>query len=414
MKAFAIPEENMESLRKKLVRIRNKCAKYGCSFEYREVGTHMGERTIKWDELNEYGGLVTRSTIIPVKYYDIEVEGKAEINGWKFVASLEHTDAGNVIYSIGDLEVPHRYYDCAPYCEHCRTNRARKDSFIIYNQETQEFKQVGKSCLRDYTFGMSAEAVSQYEQAFKEAQEASDSYTWGGFIPYVKTLDYAAFVAETIRIYGYVKRDNYAETPCTADIAYDLYRYVNDMVRRREEREYLETLYNEALSRGWDKDLTNSRALAETVIAWILNNERDDNYFHNLKVACSGEYIECREHGLVASAFPAYNRQLEWDAERRDREAKQRDEAAASTWAGNVGDRVSFKLADFSVITSWETQWGTTFVYKLKDSNGLTYTWKTSNHVGEWCIDREVKGTIKELKEFRGVKQTELTRCKIA
>ena len=413
-KQFAIPEENMPSLEKKLTRIRNKCAKYDCAFDYRKVGEHMGERKVSWQEVDDRGVIVTRSTIIPVKYIDIEVEGKAEVNGWKFVASLEHTSEGNIIYSIGDLEIPHRYYDCEPYCEHCKVHRARKDSFIIYKDETQEFKQVGKNCLRDFTFGMSAEAVAQYEQAFKEAEEASESFSWGRFVPYIKTIDYASYVAETIRIFGYVKRDNYAGTPGTADIAYDFYQYDHDLIRIPEVREHIGTKYDEAKARGWDTSLTDSRALAETVMAWILNNDRDDNYFHNLKVACAGEYIVCRDEGLVASAFPAYNRQLEWDAEKRDRELKAKDEAARSTWAGNVGDRVTFKLADYSVITSWETMYGTTYVYKMKDDNGLTYTWKTSNHVGEWCIGKTYKATIKELKEFRGVKQTEITRAKIA
>ena len=48
------------------------------------------------------------------------------------------------------------------------------------------------------------------------------------------------------------------------------------------------------------------------------------------------------------------------------------------------------------------------------DENGNVYTWKTSG--GIYCdesIDEvELKGTVKAHNEYRGVKQTELTRCK--
>ena len=81
---------------------------------------------------------------------------------------------------------------------------------------------------------------------------------------------------------------------------------------------------------------------------------------------------------------------------------------------GNVGDKVSFEIADFRVISSWETQWGYIGVFKLVDPDGREATWKTSNWLSDECIGKVIKGTIKELKEFRGVKQTELTRCKVA
>ena len=66
-------------------------------------------------------------------------------------------------------------------------------------------------------------------------------------------------------------------------------------------------------------------------------------------------------------------------------------------------------------MTSWETDFGITRLYKMVGEDGNVYTWKT----GKLFDDVEdsvitVVGTVKAHTEFRGVKQTELTRCRIA
>lgn len=40
------------------------------------------------------------------------------------------------------------------------------------------------------------------------------------------------------------------------------------------------------------------------------------------------------------------------------------------------------------------------------------YTWKTSNCLGENSI-KSLTGTVKTHTEYRGIKQTELTRCRV-
>lgn len=401
---FSIPEQNIENLEKKLIRIKNKCAKYGCEFKYERVGEHFEEK--KFYHCDEFGTVEKWSEVI--HFIDIEAEGTAAINGWKFVASLDFTDKGNIIQGVGDIEVPARYYSCSPWCEHCKTARDRRHSFIVFNEETGEFKQVGKSCLRDFTGGLSAEVAASFESAIKEIQEASDFSGLGGFgKSWFDVKEFMAYVAETIRIYGYVKRDGV--DICTADRAEELYRKGTGMRLAGGDAQKARLLDAEA--KGFDAG--NGAELAEKVRAWILGNERDDNYFHNLKVACGLEYGDYKVLGLLSSAFPAYDRDLEFQAEKREREAKAAEAAEKSSWMGNVGDKVSFEIADFRVISSWETQWGMTMVYKFVSVDGQEATWKTGNWVSERCIGGKISGKIKELKEYRGVKQTELTRCKI-
>ena len=393
----------MEGLEKKLIRIGNKCRKYGNEFSYDRVGEHF--ETLR--EKTESGVVVEHV----VKFIDIEVEGKAIVNGWRFVASLEYTDKGNIVNGVGDVEVPDRYYTCQPWCEHCKTRRDRKSSYIVYNEESGEFKQVGKSCLKDFTGGLSAENVALFESYFKEIEEASESRPWGHFPVFYDVKEFMVCVAESIRLYGYVKRDGTGIS--TVSRADDVYSVENNLPLGSARKEILEQ-YDEMVARGLDTKREDSRELAGKVVDWIVNNGREDNYFHNLKVACSLEYCEGHVLGLLTSAFPAYDRELEWEAERREREIKEAEARAKSSWMGNVGDKVSFEIADFRVISSWSTQWGYTFVYKFVDSEGHEATWKTGADLDSDCIGKKITGKVKELKEFRGIKQTELTRCKVA
>jgi hypothetical protein len=407
MATYAIPEMNIESLEKKLTRIRNKAEKYGCEFKYERTGEHF--EAVETDELDENGNRKKEL----IRYIDIEVEGKAEVNGWQFAATLDYTANGNIISGVEGLEIPERYYTCSPFCEHCKTRRDRKNSYIVYNTTTGEFKQVGRACLKDFTHGLSAEAVANYESWLKSCEEASEFSDMGGWgTHYYNVKDFMVAAAETIRLYGYVKRNDDGIS-CTADRANNLYRAWAGMPLGTL-RDYIREQYDEAVTKGFDMEHEESKKLAETVREWILSNERNDNYFHNLKVACGSEYATGNMIGLLVSSFPAYNRELEYQAEKAERERKEQKAAAKSSWAGEVGEKISFKIADFTTISSWETQWGITYVYKFIDENGRECTWKTSNWLSEKCIGKTVKGTVKELKEFRGIKQTELTRCKVA
>ena len=410
---YSIPEMNMESLEKKLTRIANKAKKYNCDFHYEKTGEHFEEKTIV--DYNDCIGVVNgqriyRSYKVTIRYIDIEVSGLAAVNGWRFAASLEYHANGNIIKGTGEVEIPERYYTCKPWCEHCKTMRDRAYSYIVYNEESGEFKQVGKSCLRDFTGGLSAEQAAQYEQWIKEAEDAQ---TGGGSWwtrEYFDVLGYMTFVAETIRVFGYYKRDGHNTS--TADRAEVLFRYHTGM--RLSDADYIKKQIAESEERQFDPKNPASAELAAKVRDWIINNERDDNYFHNLKVACSERVVDPHNIGLLASAFPAYDRELEREAERKAREAAEAEARAIGSWMGEVGDRISFEILDCHCITSWETQWGYTSVYKFVSKDGRQATWKTSSYVDQTKVMGKIlTGTVKEQKEYRGIKQTELTRCKI-
>lgn len=62
-------------------------------------------------------------------------------------------------------------------------------------------------------------------------------------------------------------------------------------------------------------------------------------------------------------------------------------------------------------MTSWETVYGFTHLYKFTTTDNNVLVWYASK-----CIDenaKKISGTIKDHKEYDGEKQTVLTRCKV-
>lgn len=118
--------------------------------------------------------------------------------------------------------------------------------------------------------------------------------------------------------------------------------------------------------------------------------------------------------------------------------AKELEGKPVSEYVGNIGDKVEMELT-FNGSAHFDTAYGTTYIHRFLDSEGNVLVWRTGNDL-TWeeegtrdnftyvdadrrkyilCRNYEkgdkvaIKGTIKEHSEYRGEKQTSLTRCKV-
>lgn len=98
----------------------------------------------------------------------------------------------------------------------------------------------------------------------------------------------------------------------------------------------------------------------------------------------------------------------------------------------NVGQRVSVEVVlvnDYSYVDYAYSYYGTThYIYTMKDSEGNVYVWKTTSALIIYSQDGDmdnvtcirkgdtmiISGTVKEHSEYKGEKQTVLTRCKFS
>ena len=114
---YKIPACNMESLREKLSKIERKCKKYGCEFSFVEKETIFEEDERQKGTFN--------------KFIIVDVSGTAIINDWQFIAEIEHHETGNIIFGTGEA-FPERFRKTACTCEHCNTNRYRKNTYSAW------------------------------------------------------------------------------------------------------------------------------------------------------------------------------------------------------------------------------------------------------------------------------------------
>lgn len=380
MSIYTIHEDNMPRLVKKLKVIENKCVKHNCSFKFEEVGEAFKDQTID-------------DRTVTQRYVLVDVEGEYKIADWEFIGTIDHTEEGNIVRVINTgVFLPPRYYVAEPVCEHCHSRHKRVKTFIVRNVTSGEFKQVGSSCLAGYTHGLNAEAVARYLSYFDELAKFDKQPSTGstGFArEYIQIVPFLSLVSQCVKKYGY--HNSYSQIP-TSRRAVSLYH-----------------------GEDVDPDIDTEKAVkeAEEIISWVKSTEDDETkqneYFLNLRVACRRLYVSNNHTGLVASAVIAYTK----EQERKANEAKRAEEAAKSEHIGNIGDKIEFDVAEAKILTSVETQFGYTNLIQFKDMKGNIYTWWTSTFVD---IDHiiKIKGTVKGHDTYKGIKQTQLTRCRQA
>ena len=177
-------------------------------------------------------------------------------------------------------------------------------------------------------------------------------------------------------------------------------------------REHPEVTRERLALQGHIKDnLERFRVAAREVLAWVASDDfgGTGEYVENLKRVASGQTVDARNVALLVSAIGSYRR---WQGKVAERAARA-ETAATSEWQGAVGDKKHEVVGTVTGVRLIEGDYGTTTLYTFTTAEGHIYKWFSSNSRG-WVEGDAVHiaGTIKAHDEFRGTKQTVLTRCK--
>ena len=394
MGIYYIHEARFEEFFKKMETLSKKCAKVGAKLQYKIEGTEFHYDYTK--EGIRYG----------VKYYVVNAEGKAAIKGWDLVGVIEYVNGQNLVKQIDDsVEIPEEYYTKSNTCDYCHCNRARVKNCILYNKQTGEFKQVGTSCLKMFT---GVEDVSRYLKVL-DAIKAIPVFEYCEDIPTqlrrYPLKEIIAYAVECVKHFGYTSTRDYRST---SDRVKDYY-FVKEL--HMSPLTSYKDIDNELSSCNFNGLSQENLKKAEDIIEFVRNNLDDkSNYYHNLKVLFSDDCIRLKDFGFVVSSVTCYNKLV---GDRDSFKAGRDHNEAKSEYVGNVGDKISIDVIDFACVHSMETSFGTYRIYKFKDDKGNLYVWKTTSFVPNCKGVHTVEGIVKEHSEYRGIKETILTRCKI-
>lgn len=378
--------DKIEEVGKKLESLRKKAEKYGSSFNYQIGEPYIEKIPYYYDEQFYPGyGYATKKTEVRVEAVDVEIDDMViRKDGWTAVAKIEHMDEGNLVTSFDGRSYPEEWAKIEPYCDHCKTNHQRNVTYMVQNEDGQ-IRQVGSSCLKDYTgidpkLALSFAALVSYLE--EEAYVDDETFERSGAGRLMNVEFVIALACEAVSKWGYRKSDSPNSTKS----------WVLDTYRRAE------------LSK-------ESEEKAEKIVKWILNDEHDTfSYEWESKPLVATGWCKAEHVGRLVWLPVAYDRDMERRERLERRKAENAKSAAVSKYVGEVGKKIEVEIKTANLITSWENQWGVTFLYKFTDVSGNVIVWFASSSQD---IDgvKKLKGTVKSHSERDGVKQTVVTRC---
>ena len=379
---YAVPQSNKEEIQKQLERLGKKAAKYG-----KELTWEFGEPYAKEVGIYDVGmgqdGYMVRSlkNTLKVEVCNLTING-TEIckDGYTVAARIEHLDGGNIV-TVFDGQLKPEWNHIDAYCEHCGIHRRRNLTFIVRHENGEE-KQVGSTCLFDYC-GIDPQSIGIIEHVREMIcveDTDSDEFCWSGIPRVYDPIEVLAFAIATERQYGYTK---------SSDVGSNKSR-IADLIHKREpSAEYKAAAV--AMAKEIE-EMDESDAIEFLLI--------------NVKSILKSQYCKSQHFGYIAyapTAFKKYEVELKKKAENTSQKR--------SEYMGDIGERRTFNIEEMELVTSYETMYGITFLYKFVDENGNVLVWFASKQIKE---TKAIIGTIKDHRERDGVKQTIITRCKIA
>lgn len=337
----------------------------------------------------------------PVLLTRIEIEyPEVKLGNWQVVGKLEAVEGGNLAFSISrqpaDEAALAARADCPIECEHCQTKRKRNDGYLLRDNESGEYKQVGSNCLEDFTGIDPAAALflARMSQVVSFSEGELNDFASSGRVNAVDTLSYLADVNFITDNYGFVSAGKARDTGVLAT-------------------------YDEAI--GLSRELTGSKkdayfdrrerdlAKAAAVRDWIANKPEESLFDRNVKLLLQSDALPLDRKALAfaAATIVMHNRSL----------AATVEASKPSEHIGEPGQKMKANLTVDRVVPI-ETRFGYADLVLMHDTEGNKVKWKTSacpSEIRDVGVGHTMEAAfkIKDHDEYNGKAQTSITHLKI-
>jgi hypothetical protein len=388
---YKIPKENLPKFQKMLEKLSKKAIKL------------TGERIyfVPFNTITEKSGDGYAQEYVEVLLSGFE---SPKLNGWSFVARLDHAnEVGNIVRPVPGFVVPDLYRDRESVCEHCKINRYRRDTYLVRNDESGEIKQIGSSCLKDFLGHQHPEKIAKMAELLGYADElARGAMSVGEDRRFIDLEAYLAHVALQIDLHGYMSLSKARQINSTV---------INerDMVESTSSRALNSLFPNPRIADELPKPEDKHFDLAIKSIEWAANLGEDgtvlNDYQYNIHVLAASGVIEFRSTGYASSIVGAYMREHDLFPKREPKKV--------SNFVGKVKDKLELEV---EFVNFWErdNDTGRFFIYRFADADGNVFTWMTGTVIEASKGDKlKLRGTVKDHNEYKGIKSTVLTRCKV-
>ena len=164
---YKIPESRFEELQAVIGKFNKKAAKLGMDTLKVEV------IDCEFIQIRKNPDIEYDTVMRTIKINHVEIIGSVPvIAGYRFIGTIDHMQAGNIIRNASGTDVPDYYRTALVKCDHCKTTRRRNNSFIIQEVASGDYNQIGRNCLADY---LRCADVDHYVWYLTELLKISDS-----------------------------------------------------------------------------------------------------------------------------------------------------------------------------------------------------------------------------------------------
>ena len=390
MSTWTISPADLAATQAKIAKINSRAAKRG--FTGRITMDSTPPRVI--DEVDAEGGHSVRRVV------DVEIGGQAPCyGGWEFLAAVDAmpaADGAEVGFVVRcapgvDDDGVDRSALVAGRCEHCNVRINRKYTYLVREVETGQLRQVGSTCIKDFT-GWQGKPV------FVTVEDVEIELFGGGGAgtPATTVEDAVATAYVAVQMFGWVASGQEGATRHIVARA---------LFGTNSASSDLRAVMADRLSEG--------DAVAAEIIATVTAELTGAfGYEANVRAVLAAEYVTERELGLLCSAVPAYERII---GRRVAREAERKAEAekVPSRWFASVGDKVTVTGAVKTALTIDGYAYNSVQRLIVIDTPGATFKmitsagWAWDVHGGEVIT---VTAAVKRHDVYREAEQTVLVR----
>jgi len=390
LKSFKIPNENLPKLLSELKKLNKKAKKINCP----EIICTIKNEVIEWDQKSN----------IYHKYSMIDVIGQApKYNDWQFIAKLDHDYKNPVLTSAPGVKIPNKYYNHSNTCDHCNHKRYRRNTYIIQNKLTGQYKHIGSACLKDFLGHQNPHHIAKWFTYITDFNELVDELNNNhvNFVEFIPVNDILKISTFMISKYGYVSNSKAAKVNMDCDD--------NEIIPTSDH--VLEYLYNPKIVKKCD-DIPNQTEIINAAINNVKTMDQNSDYVKTLNSILEEKFVKARHIGYVVSIIGVYLNKIEKE--------KEITENKLNEWFGEIKKRIDHQVKIISIST-YDTEWGIAYRIKMIDDKGRLFVWFASNlpydEFGQVMLIEDqsyiLKMTIKNHSEYKGRKQTIVNRCKI-
>ena len=424
-KIIRIHKDNLSIFNEKLADLNKKFAKKGlplinCSMEKTEM-YHVNEWSKEKTPYTLYVATLSSDfNNTNLSGVDVEFEG---------VVSLVEGNENDKIFTFKNINYSNLLANCS--CDKCHKKIGR-NKYLVFSKVGKEVETrddlvvLGTSCAKDY-FPFSVESYFGYlESAFEELGSYDEfNGSFGGCSSHYHTLS---------EIY-------YATLACTDNLKC----YEKEGVTKSNVLGWLNNLKIDKCTYYRDAYPMPSNPIPfEDVISWIKDMYDTDEFVSDFHTNARSVFFKTLDDGtremrneinekymgIAVYAFLSVKQNHDKMVAKKIAEEECAKANAEVEYYGAVGDKFELTLT-FDKSFCFEGAYGFTYIHLFHDDEGHQFKWSSSNGTYKVEYDKTadfggieycefeighkylMKGTVKAHNEYKGVKQTVITRCKV-